>query len=111
MREIHSLDMAWTSGETERRGERGRGRGEVLRRVRTGFEVRKVDRRGESKEAKECKAINMESKEDDFKKWGEKERFYDLLFDSGQNVKFFKNKKIIIKMSFSNLQLKSLMFA
>lgn len=35
--EIHSLEMAWTSGEIERRGDRGRGRGEVVSRLRMGF--------------------------------------------------------------------------
>lgn len=37
VREIHSLEMAWTSGEIERRGDRGRGRGEVVSRLRMGF--------------------------------------------------------------------------
>lgn len=37
VREIHSEEMAWTSGETERRGERGRGSGEVVRRLRLSF--------------------------------------------------------------------------
>lgn len=37
VREIHSEEMAWTSGDTERRGERGRGRGEVVRRLRYSF--------------------------------------------------------------------------
>lgn len=37
VREIHSLEIAWTSGEIERRGDRGRGRGEVVSRLRMGF--------------------------------------------------------------------------
>lgn len=37
VREIHSEEMAWTSGDTERRGERGRGKGEVVRRLRYSF--------------------------------------------------------------------------
>lgn len=37
VREIHSEETAWTSGDTERRGERGRGRGEVVRRLRYSF--------------------------------------------------------------------------
>lgn len=37
VREIHSEEIAWTSGDTERRGERGRGRGEVVRRLRYSF--------------------------------------------------------------------------
>lgn len=37
VKEIHSEEMAWTSGETERRGERGRGSGEVVRRLRLSF--------------------------------------------------------------------------
>lgn len=38
VREIHSEEIAWTSGDTERRGERGRGRGEVVRRLRYSFQ-------------------------------------------------------------------------
>ena len=37
VREIHSEEIAWTSGDTERRGERGRGRGEVVSRLRYSF--------------------------------------------------------------------------
>lgn len=39
--EIHSEEMAWTSGDTDRRGERGRGRGEVVRRLRFSFQVQR----------------------------------------------------------------------
>lgn len=53
VREIHSLEMAWTSGEMERRGERGRGRGDVVRRLRMGF-LEDV-RRNEKKEEEEGK--------------------------------------------------------
>lgn len=47
VREIHSEEMAWTSGDTERRGERGRGSGEVVRRLRNSFGEGVEEERGE----------------------------------------------------------------
>lgn len=48
--EIHSEEMAWTSGDTERQWERGRGKGEVVRRLRFSFQDQWVRERREWKE-------------------------------------------------------------
>lgn len=64
VREIHSEEMAWTSGDTERRGEGGRGRGEVVRRLRYSFQVQQE---GGRKEEKKKEDEGMRERKDETK--------------------------------------------
>lgn len=63
VKEIHSEETAWTSGDTERRGERGRGKGEVVRRLRYSFQNQQ-ERGRRKKEANKRRRKGKEMKDE-----------------------------------------------
>lgn len=61
VREIHSEETAWTSGDTERRGERGRGRGEVVRRLRYSFLQQQEEEGMRERKGNETNSLNKKN--------------------------------------------------